>query len=95
MCCIIVGDIGDSGAPLLLLDAPGGEIVAGLPELDHVVGIVSFGPKKCGMLGKPGVYTRLSSFLDWITDMISSKGQPKSKVCRDLQMEIVWFALMQ
>lgn len=57
---------GDSGGPLLFLDAPGGNITAGDASLDFVVGIVSFGPDACGTIGLPGVYTRVSCFSDWI-----------------------------
>lgn len=31
-----------------------------------LVGIVSFGLKKCGKENVPGVYTRVSSYVDWI-----------------------------
>ena len=40
------------------------------PALDgsapwYIIGIVSFGTKECG-IGRPGVYTRVKSFLPWI-----------------------------
>lgn len=31
-----------------------------------LVGIVSYGPKKCGKVGLSGVYTRVSEYMDWI-----------------------------
>ena len=31
------------------------------------VGLVSFGPKRCGD-GLPGVYTNVASYMDWIED---------------------------
>ena len=34
----------------------------------YQVGIVSYGPKKCGQEDRPGVYTRVASFVDWIAE---------------------------
>ncbi|XP_054709104.1 proclotting enzyme-like [Uloborus diversus] len=47
---------GDSGGPLMLTDEA---------NRFYLIGIVSFG-KKCGEPGIPGVYVRVSTFLDWI-----------------------------
>ncbi|XP_049290198.1 CLIP domain-containing serine protease 14D-like isoform X1 [Anopheles funestus] len=46
---------GDSGGPLM----------KPIKSLHYVVGIVSFGPQKCGS-GVPAVYTRVDKFYDWI-----------------------------
>lgn len=35
-----------------------------------LVGIVSYGPTQCGTVGVPGVYTKVSSFLEWIATNI-------------------------
>ncbi|XP_076759375.1 venom protease [Xylocopa sonorina] len=51
---------GDSGGPL--------QIPVG-PCLYQVVGITSFGDG-CALLEKPGVYTRVSHFLDWIENIV-------------------------
>lgn len=32
----------------------------------YLMGIVSYGSKACGISGRPGVYTRVTSFVDWI-----------------------------
>ena len=48
---------GDSGGPLVHR--------RGTSNPWHLVGIVSFGPKLCGS-GTPGVYTRVTHYVDWI-----------------------------
>ena len=47
---------GDSGGPLLLKGEASERIQ---------IGIVSYGPRHCGS-GLPGVYTRVSAYMDWI-----------------------------
>ncbi|KAF2365278.1 Serine proteases trypsin domain [Trinorchestia longiramus] len=62
---------GDSGGPLMqetdLPDMPGGGC---RPRV--VAGVVSFGPH-CGQLG---AYTRVASYLDWITSIVAPKALP-------------------
>lgn len=36
----------------------------------YLAGIVSYGAQDCGLEDIPGVYTRISSFLEWISDTI-------------------------
>jgi secreted trypsin-like serine protease len=31
-----------------------------------LLGLVSFGPRQCGLSNFPGVYTRVSSYMEWI-----------------------------
>ena len=58
---LIVFSEGDSGGPLS-------------SEVDHrhvIIGIISFGTVQCdGRL--PGVYTRVSKYIDWIRKTIDS-----------------------
>ena len=49
---------GDSGGPLVYREFSG--------DPWYQVGLVSFGSSKCGT-GKPGIYTRISGYLDWIS----------------------------
>uniref|UniRef100_A0A1B0CS99 Putative serine protease snake-like zootermopsis nevadensis n=1 Tax=Lutzomyia longipalpis TaxID=7200 RepID=A0A1B0CS99_LUTLO len=49
---------GDSGGPIQVV-TPGNICIF------HIVGLTSFG-KSCGGVNAPGVYTRVSSYLDWI-----------------------------
>ncbi|XP_076311529.1 proclotting enzyme [Tachypleus tridentatus] len=49
---------GDSGGPMML-PVKTGEF--------YLIGIVSFG-KKCALPGFPGVYTKVTEFLDWIAE---------------------------
>ncbi|EPZ33601.1 trypsin-like serine protease [Rozella allomycis CSF55] len=53
---------GDSGGGLFVTDSSG---------KIFIVGIVSWG-YECGRVGYPGVYTKISSFLDWIHDTVNS-----------------------
>ncbi|CAK1550567.1 unnamed protein product [Leptosia nina] len=55
---------GDSGGPLMYP----GRTDAGVRYVQR--GIVSFGSKRCGIGGYPGVYTRISYYMDWILDNI-------------------------
>ena len=48
---------GDSGGPMVYRAIPDNPY--------YQVGIVSYGTRICGQ-GVPGVYTRVTSFLDWI-----------------------------
>lgn len=54
---------GDSGGPILR-KYPNGKMVQ--------VGIVSFGIGECGVAALPGVYTRLSLYTDWMTQVVES-----------------------
>ena len=63
---------GDSGGPLVYKKG----------NLTTLVGIVSYG-KGCARPNFPGVYTRVSSFIDWIqSTMGNDKIQVRSATCR-------------
>ncbi|VVC38435.1 Proteinase, regulatory CLIP domain,Peptidase S1A, chymotrypsin family,Serine proteases, trypsin family [Cinara cedri] len=51
---------GDSGGPLMYSKEK--------EDKYNLIGIVSYGYRKCGEPGYPGVYTRVTSFIDWIVD---------------------------
>ncbi|CAH0730893.1 unnamed protein product, partial [Brenthis ino] len=53
---------GDSGSPLQVASK-------GNKCIFHVIGITSFG-RRCAESGKPAVYTRVSSYLDWIESVV-------------------------
>ncbi|KAL3268351.1 hypothetical protein HHI36_007467 [Cryptolaemus montrouzieri] len=55
---------GDSGGPLSMI-VP----VRGVPRYVQY-GVVSYGPKNCGTLGMPGIYTRVDLYIEWILDKI-------------------------
>ncbi|KAI8423575.1 hypothetical protein MSG28_012666, partial [Choristoneura fumiferana] len=50
---------GDSGAPLMYQH-----------DVFELAGIVSFGFQPCGTIGKPGVYTKVFAYMDWIRENI-------------------------
>ncbi|KAF8787997.1 proclotting enzyme-like [Argiope bruennichi] len=53
--------LGDSGGPL---------VTVGKGKRFYLVGIVSFG-KKCVLSGFPGIYTRVTKYLDWLTPKLA------------------------
>ncbi|XP_055550367.1 CLIP domain-containing serine protease B4-like [Wyeomyia smithii] len=55
---------GDSGGPLMKLESVQGK------NSWFLKGLVSFGSNKCGTKDVPGVYTRVSHFIDWIQENI-------------------------
>lgn len=55
---------GDSGGPLQTISAWKNDVCF----VQH--GIVSFGPRWCGIESFPGVYTRVAYYMDWILDNI-------------------------
>uniref|UniRef100_A0A182R0N8 CLIP domain-containing serine protease n=1 Tax=Anopheles farauti TaxID=69004 RepID=A0A182R0N8_9DIPT len=54
---------GDSGGPLM------NEAISSRDRF-VLLGLVSFGPRTCGVSNFPGVYTRISSYIDWILSNI-------------------------
>ncbi|XP_071450637.1 CLIP domain-containing serine protease B9-like isoform X2 [Hetaerina americana] len=60
---------GDSGGPLSREEDALDPAEASTPR--HVlIGVVSFGSRLCGSVNMPGVYARVTSYLDWILDTI-------------------------
>ncbi|XP_058450382.1 phenoloxidase-activating factor 1 [Malaya genurostris] len=55
---------GDSGGPLM------NEAVSSRDRF-VLLGLVSFGPRSCGVSNFPGVYTRISSYTDWIVQQMA------------------------
>ncbi|VVC37366.1 Hypothetical protein CINCED_3A008244 [Cinara cedri] len=53
---------GDSGSPLMWLSS----------NQYYLIGLVSFG-FRCGEAGYPGVYTRISNYIEWIEDKLNKK----------------------
>lgn len=52
---------GDSGGPLQFVGQP---TSGGLSYIQY--GLVSFGPRQCGTNGRPGVYTKVGHYMEWI-----------------------------
>ncbi|XP_068196925.1 serine protease 56 isoform X2 [Antennarius striatus] len=66
---------GDSGGPLIYQDQMSGRF--------QLYGITSWGDG-CGNKGKPGVYTRVSAFFDWIQDEIQKSIGNREPTCLEL-----------
>ncbi|XP_029309182.1 serine protease 56 [Cottoperca gobio] len=66
---------GDSGGPLIYQDRISGRF--------QLYGITSWGDG-CGEKGKPGVYTRVSAFSDWIQAEIQKSFGSREPTCQEL-----------
>ncbi|XP_056149875.1 serine protease 56 [Lampris incognitus] len=66
---------GDSGGPLIYQDRLSGRF--------QLYGITSWGDG-CGEKGKPGVYTRVSAFSDWIEAEIQKSSGSREPTCPEL-----------
>lgn len=51
---------GDSGGPMT------NDPATGSVDRYTLLGLVSFGPRSCGVSNFPGVYTRVSAYIPWI-----------------------------
>ena len=68
--CLFFPILGDSGGPLLIPDRPDGNLTAGLPRTDLIVGVTSFSRGECDA-SEPGVYMRVSFMWEWISGILN------------------------
>ena len=63
---------GDSGGPLITWSSKGDAVL---------IGLVSYGAENCTAFLSPGFYTRISSYLDWISKKLKKHGgnQPRRR----------------
>lgn len=55
---------GDSGGPLMVTQRIKNK------DVYFVIGIVSYGPRPCGLEGWPGVYAKVGNYSDWIVNSL-------------------------
>ena len=72
---------GDSGGPLIVKGIDETDLVALGAERSSdsstaiLYGVVSFGPKNCGIAKVTGVYTRVTEYIQWILSHMKGKNQ--------------------
>ena len=55
---------GDSGGPLQIYN------IDSIKCMYTILGVTSYGHTNCGSAGVPGIYTRVSNYLDWIEAIV-------------------------
>lgn len=56
----------DSGGPISLFETNRYNYIC----VSHIIGVTSYGSQFCGSKNSPGIYTRVSSYLDWIEQKV-------------------------
>ena len=85
---------GDSGGPLLIPDRPDGNLTAGMPQADLIVGVTSFGSGSCDA-SVPGVYTRISFMWEWIVSILDGQErQDRVSLTIHLDWAVPYFAFL-
>ncbi|XP_047540822.1 serine protease snake-like [Vanessa atalanta] len=74
---------GDSGGPLQVMDERV-DCINTFP-LHRIVGVTSFG-RDCGRKMAPGVYTRVSKYVEWIENIVWPDYSVSQKVIKDTMM---------
>ena len=57
---------GDSGSALMMVK----EVPGSIAQNFTLLGVVSFGPSRCGTENVPGVYARVRYYINWIREHI-------------------------
>ena len=63
---------GDSGGPLLIPSMPSGNISAGKPEKDLLIGIVSASPENCND-DAPSLFMSMGYFWTWVQQITEGR----------------------
>jgi len=80
LCCVSPSDgpviqgscKGDSGGPLMVKDAS--------KSFYSLIGVVSWGWNQCTRQGEPGVYSRITSNRNWITETIAGSNTCRQRI---------------
>ena len=74
----------------MISNKPKGDVAAGNPELDMIVGVTSMGSKNC-VDGSPSIYTSIGAFWDWILKEIGEDDvncSPNLLFCPDCSVQV-------
>lgn len=67
----------------------GGSLACEKNQISYLYGIISWGDG-CGRVNKPGVYTRVTKYVDWINKLISPQKQIAERPYVTVATHVVW-----